>query len=152
MSNDVSKLNAEREILNHDKDVFLKVNFMLNSNIMLNNFNQSDEKVKDINKKVSINTQGNVTLPTGLTNSLVNNSSTATGSYVISNPNISYSQSLQKKEIVKEKPGNYYSNRTEFSREHSNSLKSNPSGLMEGNNSSSSLSLNKEGYNTISNV
>jgi hypothetical protein len=59
--NQVNKLQNEKVIFNHEKEVFFNLNMMINGSRIFNSFNQTDEKITDLNNNISIN---NLTLPT----------------------------------------------------------------------------------------
>jgi hypothetical protein len=109
----MNKLHSEKEIFNYEKKVIANLSFMLSSGKCLNS-NLNDEKFIDCLNKISIN---NVTFPnsTGVTNS-----SCSMGGYNNHNlTNISHHKhnsmnnsqkdnSYKKKEVVIEKPYNYF--------------------------------------------
>lgn len=60
-TNDLNKLNLEKEVFEFEKNTFFKINFMLNTGKNLeNNDNAKVNDIKDFRKKLSIN---NLSLP-----------------------------------------------------------------------------------------
>lgn len=108
----LNKFQQEKELFNFEKKFVLNLNLMLGVGKNLSNLNFPEEKINEVNQKLSIN---NLTLPntTGLTN--ITNSS---GSLKINLPNTenqtkryqshSSTNSMSfKKEVVLENPQNF---------------------------------------------
>jgi hypothetical protein len=73
--NQVDKLQGERQIFNHEKEIFYNLNLMFNGGKLYSMFNAADEKINEMNNKISMN---NITLPTAAV-------SYSTGSLYINN-------------------------------------------------------------------
>ncbi len=102
LQTDLNKFHEEKELFNFEKKLIMNLNLMLYSGRNLSNMNFPEEKISEVNHKLSIN---NLTLPntTGLTN-MTNSSGSLKGNLGKRYTHSNNGSQVIKKEVVIENP------------------------------------------------
>jgi hypothetical protein len=102
LQTDLNKFIQEKELFNFEKKLVMNLNLMLHSGKNLSNMNFPEEKISEVNHKLSIN---NLTLPntTGITN-VTNSSGSLKGNLIKRYAHSNNGSQVIKKEVVLENP------------------------------------------------